>query len=170
MKLTNTIRDAFVRAAMQDVPSVDYDEQIRELASKDLIDQLPPKVRAVWDDEKLRAYVKTTYDTYGGVSISYPADSDYDRNAKALTAKVATKVADLKAQHDAQSKVRRDLKDKLHATAYGCTTRKQLAELLPEFEKYLPADDVKAKAVMLPAVANIVSDFVKAGWPKKEKK
>lgn len=170
MKLTNTIRDAFVRAAMQDVPSVDYTEQIREIAFKDLVDQLPPKVRAVWDDEKLRGYVKTRYSVYGNVSVTYPWDEDFYRNTRPLTAKAAKRVADLKTSDDAQSTVRKDLEKKLHATAYGCTTRKQLAELLPEFEKYLPADDVKAKAVMLPAVANIVSDFVKAGWPKKEKK
>jgi hypothetical protein len=49
------------------------------------------------------------------------------------------------------------------------STRKALVDLLPEFEKYLPADEAKAIA-SLPAVANVLSDFVKAGWPKNQPK
>lgn len=51
----------------------------------------------------------------------------------------------------------------------ACTTRKQAAEVLPEFEKYLPEDEPKALRT-LPALANVAADFVKAGWPKNAKK
>ena len=37
---------------------------------------------------------------------------------------------------------------------------------LPEFAKYLPK--AVAKTDNLPAVANLVADFVKAGWPKEQ--
>ena len=37
--------------------------------------------------------------------------------------------------------------------------------MLPEFEKYLPADEQKALR-SVPVVANLVADFTKAGWPK----
>ena len=62
-----------------------------------------------------------------------------------------------------------ELETKLMAAANSCTTRKALVELLPEFEKYLPADQAAA-CKTLPAVANIMADFVKAGWPKDEAK
>ena len=47
MKLTNIIRDAFVRSVMNDVPTVDYSEQIREVVTKEAVAQLPEKVRAL---------------------------------------------------------------------------------------------------------------------------
>ena len=63
----------------------------------------------------------------------------------------------------------RSLREKLHGCAYAVTTRKALVDLLPEFEKYLPADDASVCRT-LPVVQNVVSDFVKAGWPKDGKK
>ena len=39
---------------------------------------------------------------------------------------------------------------------------------LPEFAHYLPAEDAPAGR-SLPVVANLVTDFVKAGWPKDKK-
>lgn len=166
MRLTNTIRDAFIRAAMNDVPAVDYTEQIRKVAHDDLVGQLPASVRKAWDDSKQRGYIKTTNGSYGGVSINYPADGDYWRNSKPLTENAAKQVAEFEAKAAAQRKTRNDLNDKLRAAAYACNTRKALVELLPEFEKYLPADEAKAQKVNLPAVANIVADFMNAGWPK----
>jgi hypothetical protein len=68
-----------------------------------------------------------------------------------------------------QVEKRKELRSKLQATADAVTTRKALIDLLPEFEKYLPADEAKAVAT-LPAVANVLSDFVKAGWPKNQPK
>lgn len=58
-----------------------------------------------------------------------------------------------------------NLQTRLKGVAYACTTRKQLEEALPEFSSYLPEEEAKA-AKNLPAVANVLSDFVKAGWPK----
>ena len=55
------------------------------------------------------------------------------------------------------------------AAAMSCTTRKALANLLPEFEQYLP-EDTPAAIRSLPAIANIVADFSKAGWPKDKTK
>lgn len=41
MKLTNTIRDAFVRSVMKDVPTVDYKEQAREIMVADALTSDP---------------------------------------------------------------------------------------------------------------------------------
>lgn len=61
---------------------------------------------------------------------------------------------------------RNDLRLKLEGCAAACTTLKLLKDMLPEFVKYMPADE-PAACKTLPVVQNVVSDFVKAGWPKK---
>lgn len=165
MKLTNAIRDAFIRAALDDVPSVDYEEQIRKLLVDDSIEQLPPKVRALAKDTELNEFLLRSW-YYGdsvGVSIfvrkgySFQPSKSAQDTLTALTAKMG-----------AQRELRRELKDSLKAVAYSVTTRKALAAALPEFEKYLPAD-VGAASRSLPVVANVVTSFVKAGWPKGKK-
>jgi hypothetical protein len=162
MKLTNTIRYAFIRAAMNDVPSVDYAEQIRAIALADIADQLPKKVRAVWDDTSLRHWVKTDWRNYGGVSMSVPCG---DLEKPLLRVEAGLKINALKKAADTQHNQRQELERKLKGCAYSVTTRKALVALLPEFEKYLPADEPAALRT-LPVVANVVADFVKAGWPK----
>lgn len=46
----------------------------------------------------------------------------------------------------------------------ACKTLKQARERLPEFEKY-PPKDVEKSPTMLPALANLVADLTKVGWP-----
>ena len=165
MKLTNHLRDAFIRQAMNDVPNIDYAEQIRKAVMDDTIDTLPPKIKAIWKDAALREWIKTDWNNFGGVSVTTPAIS---RAGVKLSPGAATLVDELKALNDAQKKQRKELEDKLRGCAYSVTTRKQLAELLPEFVRYMPKDEAAAIRT-LPAVANVVADFVKAGWPKDKR-
>lgn len=172
MKLTKFIREAFVSAAMNDVPTVDYTEQIRKEVMRASLAALPNHVRSVWMDEATRPYIKTIYRHYVGQSIAVPG-IEGNRwgglpDLPALLAVDELLIDNLVAQHKAQDEQIKALKAKLEATAASCTTRKQLADLLPEFEKYLPAD-APAACKTLPAVANIMSEFTKAGWPKGKK-
>lgn len=50
MRLTKYIREAFVNAAMQDVPQVQYDEPIKKLLIDSVVAQMPP--------DMLKAYKK----------------------------------------------------------------------------------------------------------------
>jgi hypothetical protein len=163
MKLTNTIRDAFISAAMQDVPSVDYTEQARSLLLADSLAQLPPKIRAIANDKELSHFVNTG--RYFASSLCYVAVYCGHGNEFKPSPAVAEKVAELKLAADSQSQVAAELRTKIKAAAYSVTTRKALADLLPEFAKYLPADE-QAALRTVPVVANVVTDFVKAGWPK----
>ena len=166
MRLTKVIRDAFVRAAMADVPQRDYQAEIHKLLQDDAISKLPPKVKAIADDKDLRHFLKTESHHISGyqcsnVRVMHP---EYTRSPK-----VNEKVEALLVEF-AEQRARLDaLRTKLAATADAVSTRKALVDLLPEFEKYLPADEAKAIAT-LPAVANVLSDFVKAGWPKNQPK
>ena len=162
MKLTNFLRQAFVSAVMQDVPQEDFDEQIDKARVQAIALQLPPKVRAVWEDPLLRGYIDVfSICVLGDAYIQIPDPWGYDsREAKA----VREAVTPLIVQRAAARKARTDLRNKLEAVVAGCSTRKQLVEALPEFEKY--ALQEPAKLAGLPAVSGVVADLVAAGWPK----
>jgi len=163
MKLTNYIRDAFISSAMNDVPSVDYTEKYRTAVLTDAIAQLPLEVRTIWQNPKLMGYLET-HTVYpisraGGVEVP-----TLDRHTFKLTP-VGQKLCEtLDNARIAQTTQRTGLEQKLRSIAYSCTTRKALAEALPEFVKYLPAETETTRN--LPVIANVVTDFIKAGWPK----
>jgi hypothetical protein len=166
MRLTKTIREAFVRAAMDDVPKEDYQAKIHKLIQDDAISKLPPKIKAIAQDKELRHFLKTESHYIQGYHISNVRvmHPEYVRSPN-----VNTQVEALLVDFSNQTERMNSLKIKLTAAADAVTTRKALVDLLPEFEKYLPADESKAVA-SLPAVANVLSDFVKAGWPKNQPK
>jgi hypothetical protein len=169
MKLTNSIRNAFIRSVMNDVPKIDHSEAIRKLVVEDFASKLPTKIKAIWNDKELRHWIKTDYSFWGGVSVTYPsAEQTSWRDVPALSQKAQIEVDALVKARKEQDEVRNQLESKLKSAAYGCNTRKQLAELLPEFEKYLPVDQSAALTKNLPAVANLIVDFTKAGWPKNQ--
>ena len=164
MKLTNSMRNAFVLAAMNDVPQVDYDGQACKLvtaaAAKLFADTFPGA-----DYEKLNAagwLNATWFSTPHYLSSVYvPAPSAQSIRNSELEAQLQELANAAKAQSDQRD----ELEQKLRAVAYSVTTREALVKALPEFEKYLPsAPDAVAKN--LPAVANLVADFTRAGWPK----
>ena len=165
MKLTNYIRDAFIKSVMQDVPkSCDHSEEIRKIAQADLIEQMPQIIQKAWKDKVCIEYIKRTCERFGGVQVVHPCVNDYGRSSMQLTNEAQKKVDKLQSEMKADSDLRDDLIRKLRGAAYSCTTTKQLRELLPEFERYLPAEEEKTLRT-LPAVANIMADFAKAGWP-----
>lgn len=169
MKLNKTIRDAFVRAVMNDVPSVDYDALAAKKVQDHAYQNLPPEIRKVYDKPALRGYLNATH-TYLPRPLQdthvVTADTSYWwlKDAPNLWVELEA----LAEQKAAQRAARDELKGKLQSVAYSVTTRKALEAALPEFAQYLPAEAVVSKN--LPAVANVVADFVKAGWPKEKTK
>ena len=158
MRLTNYMRDAFVSAAMDDVPAEDFGEQARALLVNAAVSCLPPKVRALYDDPATRDFVCHT-------QLPGRFNYTYVPGLGALPAGTQEKYGELKEEQKKQDARRRELTDQLRGVAYSARTRKALVALLPEFEKYLPADD-SAACKTLPAIANVMADFAKAGWPK----
>lgn len=166
MKLTNTIRDAFIRAALDDVPKIDYFDQACSLVLADSIAQLPPKVQAIAKDKSLSHFIEAGGHHISGIGyVTAYRGRSMDYRPTAETAKKLDALRDAASKQDAS---RDALRSKLHAVAYSVSTRKALADLLPDFAKYLPADEAAALRTA-PVVANVVADFVKAGWPKNKK-
>lgn len=166
MKLSNTIRDAFIRAVMADVPSVDYGVVFQDYALRVSADALPVAVRRLWNDPKTREWVATrnVFGHYNGLIAEVPG---FDRDAlKKLLTPERERLSALKKEQEATRNV---LEQRVKAAAYSVGTRKALVEMLPEFERYLPADEAAANR-QLPVVANLAADLTAAGWPKGEKK
>jgi len=163
MRLTKTLRKAFIRAAMADVPLIKYREQIEKLVLEDFERQMPPEVAKAY--KKHPEYINRSYFYVNECrfSVSVPRPSN---DSQKLTPATSETVKKLYEQMENQRKERDRLEDQLTCAAYGCTTSKALATMLPEFSKYLPAEEAATKN--LPALANLVADFTKAGWPKSK--
>lgn len=170
MRLTKYIREAFVRAAMDDVPYVDYEAQAKAVAEKAILEIMPASVKKLLKDKDAEPWINQgwvcmprSYSNFSG----YMLRGDSELLAR-MCPKAWAKINELHDLSEKQTETRRQLRMKLDSCAESVTTRKALAELLPEFEKYLPADE-KAAIKTLPAVANVVADFAAAGWPKNKK-
>jgi hypothetical protein len=177
MKLTNYIRDAFVSSAMNDLPKTDpesFEKRVTALVQADAVKQLPPKLQAIWKDKALREYMHVHRffpdgSRYGGgVSVPVPCVGDMTGLCRShtefkLSPEARAAVDALIAEKAAEDKRLHDLRQKVRGVAYGVNTRKALLEALPEFERYLPADEGAAIRT-LPCVANVIADFRAAGW------
>lgn len=167
MRLTNYIRDAFVTAAMQDVPKVDYEAEIRKAYTEAYIDAMPPEVAKAY--KKNPEWFNHSYKHVQGVNSSFRVPCPEQSPYPTLDPKRVAAINLLAEKAKVQRTTRNELAERLKGIAYGATTRKALLEALPEFEKYLPEDTPKA-CRSVPAIANLVSDFTKAGWPATKAK
>jgi hypothetical protein len=166
MKLTTLLREAFVKQVMNDVPQVNYDEEVIKRLDELTLETLPPKLLAVYEDKELRQYLDTWwyYSGHGGSG----GRSSYQAVCSELVRSVFDAdpiLANIFTAKASQYKNYQSLEKKLKAVAASCTTTKALREALPEFDKYIP-DDAQTLSRSVPDLANVVSDFVKAGWPK----
>lgn len=160
MRLTNSIREAFVRSVMNDVPSVDYVSLMQKEANLIGRAMMPPEVAAAY--EKHPDWFEPEWTNIGRWCGYGPFPH---RNAS-FRAEHIQSMDRLKALKDEQDQAHGRLRNQLQQAAASATTTKALAEMFPEFAKYLPAEETKSRN--LPAIANVVADFVKAGWPKNQ--
>jgi hypothetical protein len=182
MKLTKYQREAFVRAVLADVPQVDHAEKIRNEHRKLVEKHLPkPLVAAMADPIAARFvrhnnYVVGSYGLDSAVSLGlFPStegkaryQSEGDWHPLVPQSDQVRLVEMVKAKVAADAELKR-LRVMLEGVAASKSTSKGLAEALPEFAKYLPPDQ-PATSRTVPALANVVSEFSKAGWPAGKKR
>ena len=157
MKIDKYVRQSIVRAIMADVPKPDKTKRRAELQAA-IVKAMSPEVRKVF---------KTTP---GALKTQYFGDLVYDSHGWSTRDLVVGDVTSAKL--DELSKPYKDedeaiyaANSKLAGAIEGCTTRKSLMTRLPEFEAYFPAEEAPlSKSV--PALANMVADLSKLGWPK----
>jgi hypothetical protein len=171
MRLTNYIRDAFIEAAMQDIPKKKSNlEEMSKIAQEDINSRLPKNIKKIWlENTDERDFLIVRHDSFKKASFCYPSTSAYSSGSRPLRDSVKAKLELMAEENDAECKKLNELRSKLKGAAYACTTTKQLRDLLPDFSKYLPNEEEQT-ARSLPVVANIVEEFKKAGWPKTQPK
>lgn len=157
MKIDKYVRQSIVSAIMADVPKPDKKKRRLDLQAA-IVKAMSPEVRKVFRN------------TPGALKTHYFGDLIYDNhnwNSRDLVvgdvpeAKLDELVKPYKEEDEAIHQAR----NKLTCAIEGCTTRKALMTRLPEFEKYYPAEEAPMSK-SLPALANVMADLSKLGWPK----
>ena len=135
LRMNLTIAEGVCSAIMATVPKIDYEEQRRALIVADIESKMHPKVRAVYDDAKLRDALDAQYfylDNGPGLHV---------RGGHGIKVSAETK-AEANKLHEAakkQSKEREKLSSALIAQLRACRTVAQAAERYPELARYLPS-------------------------------
>ena len=167
MKLTNSDRNAFIKAVMDDVPTIDYDEVCREKVKKWALARAPETIKAAYAEAPNYLSHKYYY-TPGSLCGAYGiGDSDYSEISK-IDPDFNNELRELASLKDAQIQKNRELEGQLRGVIFSCTTLKKAKELLPEFEKYLPADRDSVVDRAMPVISNLVASLTEAGWPKDQ--
>ena len=155
MKVTKYEKEAIIRAIMQDVPRTP-DGVLKAEIQEALVNAMSAPIRKLYKThpKALRTESISSWDSGIGYRVDCIAgDADVQEVMKPFIAK---------------KKERDDAQIKLSAIVNGCTTLAQLKKLLPEFISYFPTETEPTKN--LPAVANMVADLSKLGWPKGKAK
>ena len=158
MRLDKYAKLAIVRAIMADVPKPDV-KAYRKSIQAEVVKLMSPAVRKVYKECPKALTAEYVSDLYDGVDWQ----SRYIILGNVTKDQLNNVCKPLDDAIRARAKVEHDLKNIVESTS----TLKRLKELLPEFVKYFPTEAEPSKN--LPAVANLVTDMVKLGWPDKKK-
>lgn len=160
VRLDKYAKAAFVEAAMQDIPNIDYTETFRALVVADVVRSLPEKVRAVYDDETTRPFLETRWKylddcrCMGSVSvINNPAWSPAQET-----------IAEARRLHElfeTQRDKRNTARAMLETSIEPYNTLEKALKALPDFAKYLPTPEEPTRNL---PVANLAGNLSALGW------
>lgn len=175
MRLTNSIKQAFVQAVLDDVPTTDYQELLRNLIMQDAIARLPESVRVIAVDKKQAHFVTDHYyrisankddgyESYYGLSVYIKMPTSEYIESYAIQERKREYIT----AHLAQEKMLDELREKLRNAINAVSTVKKAKELMPEFAKYLPVELEQSSNLPSTIFANLLNELVCAGFPKAE--
>ena len=165
IRLDKYAKQAFVSAVMADVPKIDYQTPINKLvleAQEWYLKKHFPAVLAFMKSEHGSMLGRKSVGFSNSWKTGISSVSCLDCFVLSPEVKNACDVIIQTAM--AQATARSELEVKVSGLIAGCHTVKTALKLLPEFEKYLPKVDTPT--ANLPALANVIADLSKAGWPK----
>jgi hypothetical protein len=151
MKVTKYEREAIIRSILHDVPCTP-DNLLRVEIQKAFVAAMSAPIEKLYKThpKALRTESIASWDS----GMSYRTEfivGDAD-------------VKKVMQPFEVKKQARDEAHKKLAAIVNGCTTLAQLKKMLPEFISYFPSETEPTKN--LPAVANMVADLSKLGWPK----
>ena len=158
-RITKWDKQAIVKAIMADVPAVDKKKR-RDDLQEAIVKAMSPEARKLYKKcpSALRSHHigELIYDgTWSSRDVIVG-----DVNHETIDA--------LKKPYEAEDQKINEARWALKGAIEACTTIKQLNDRLPEFKKYFPT--AEKPTANLPALANVVADLSKLGWPKGSKK
>lgn len=154
MNLTKIHKQAIVRAIMQDTPPLDRAKWATEIKDA-IVKAMSPEVRKLYKTKP--SALRTATVPYANEFSRWGADIPVGDVTK-------EQIKEITEPYEKQVNERRDMENKLTAAFEGIRTLKQAEATFPEFKKYYPTEAQPTKN--LPALANVVADLSKLGWPK----
>lgn len=163
MRLNKDDKEAFVKAVIDDVPTVNYDEQARLLAQAAIVQAMPLQVCHAYKShpEYFEVNYINTPGSLGNICVPSPHYVETKEELPDLWAKLS-ELAECKSLQEERLD---ELRSRLYGIITSCGTLKTAKERLPEFAKYLPADRDSTGASNVP-VSNVLADLQVLGWPK----
>ena len=158
--ITKWDKQAIVKAIMADVPKPDKKKR-REKLQAEVVKLMSPECRKVY---------KLTPRALATCHVGDYVYDEYDWSTRNIICGDVSekKISELIQPFKDEDAVYVDTRNNLRCAIEACRTIKQLNDRLPEFKKYFPT--VEKPINTLPALANVVADLTKLGWPKGEKK
>ena len=155
MNLNKMQKQAIVRAIMQDIPQPNRVKWADEIKAA-IVKAMSPEVRKLY--KTMPSALRTA---------SVPYTNQYRTWGEEMPVGDVTKeqIKEIIAPYEKEYNARRDMETKLAHAFEGIRTLKQALTTFPEFTKYYPTEAQPTKN--LPALANVVADLSKLGWPKK---
>lgn len=151
MKITKYEKESIIRAIMHDVPCTP-DNVLKAEIQNALVQGMSAPIQELYKThpKALRTDTVPSWDSGMSYRMEFVVgDADVKKVMKPFEAK---------------KQARDEAHRKLSAIVNGCNTLAQLKKMLPEFISYFPTETEPTKN--LPAVANMVADLSKLGWPK----
>ena len=155
MNLDKYTKQSIVTSIMNDLPPIDKARRTNEIKAA-IVKAMSPEVRKLYKTKpgalrtKCVAYTHE-YRTWGD---EIPVGDVTDAQIREIT-----------APYEKEENERADMKRKLTGAFDGIRTLKAALKTFPEFKKYMPTEAEPTKN--LPALANVMADLSKLGWPKK---
>lgn len=187
-RLSKQSKEQIINAIMADVPGAplpfpQFLEKLQNAFKQRILDSLPAPVRQLVDDPETSHYVAFTssyylyWDSMGterGFSTGQTKRISNPRQHGAGTIilpwygdtryfKVDPITAEEIVQYTEAVTTRAETRAKLESALAGISYRKQFIAAFPEFERYLPKEGAKPSYPV--AIANVVADLSKMGWP-----
>lgn len=167
VRLTQNSREAFIRAVMHDVPTVNYVPEFQKAQKEAYLKQVPQRIKNLFKDPELAKWIGTTEFYTNGVGIQtvpFPTNEELKDIVDSNVFKDPEVVKITEARKEQEAK-RQTLLQHLRSVVAACNTFKQLEAALPEFKQYMPKKEYTPMMYPL-SVVNVVDEFKKAGWPK----
>lgn len=155
MNLTKIHKQAIVRAIMQDTPQPDRVKWADEIKAA-IIKAMSPEVRKLY---------KTKPSALRHATVPYTNIHRNWGDEMPVGDVTREQIKEIVAPYEKQINERKEMENKLVGAFEGIRTLKQAETTFPEFKKYYPTEAQPTKN--LPALANVVADLSKLGWPKQ---